>query len=339
MPTRRVPSPLEIDTVSGSSALSREGPVNAVTVWETLRPHWRLVATLAAAGLVVGAIPGMLRDRPYTSELSFASQARSVNAVSALAAQFGVQAGGDPVQSPAFYADLVTSRAILEPLLASHPAGMRPGMLTLEQQLVPREKEIGKRHKKAMDKLRSAIHASVNAATSVVTLKVTTESPRLSQDVGASLIAAINRFNVRRRQERAAADKQFAEQQLAEADADVRAAENRLANFLEENRSHIAPRLSLDEERLRRDITSRQQLYTSLMQDYQAAKINEARNDPAITLIDPPQLPDVGDSRGTVLGAGLGFLGGIAIGLALAYGRTFVALRRESVRGSTAAGV
>ncbi|MEO7102184.1 MAG: hypothetical protein ABI119_02495 [Gemmatimonadaceae bacterium] len=338
MPSPRVRQPVEMDSQPASSVLSEQQPVNTLTVWRAIRPHWRLIATIAVVGLVVGATPGMLRNRTYTSELSFASQSRATNAVSALASQFGLQGGGDPVQSPAFYADLVASRAILEPLLASRPAGMRPGMLTLEQQLAPDEKEFGKRRQKAMEKLSSAIRTSVNAATSVVTVKVTTESPRLSQDLGASLIAAINLFNVRRRQDRAAADKQFAEQQLAEAGADVRAAENRLASFLNENRSRVAPRLSLDEERLRRDIATRQQLYTSLMQDYQTAKINEARNDPAITLIDPPQLPYVGDSRGTVVGGALGLFGGVAIGLALVYGQAFLALRRENIRSSGEAG-
>lgn len=318
------------------SALSDQRPVTTVRVWSLLRAHWRLLSMLAIAGLIVGALPGLLKGRPFTSESSFASQARSATAVSALAAQFGVQAGGDPSQSPLFYAELLTSRAILEPLLVTHPAGLRPGVLTLEQQMASGEDDPGKRHVKSLDRLRSAIRANVNSATGVVTVRVTTESPRLSQAIGASLINAVNAFNLRRRQERAAADKEFAEQRLAEAGADVHAAEDRLAVFLEENRSRIAPRLGLDEERLRREISTRQELYTSLIQDYQRAKLDEARNDPAITVIDPPELPMVGDSRGTVTGALLGLLAGFGLAAVYVYARAFVTiLQRRSDAAAT----
>lgn len=289
-----------------------------------VRRNLPLIVGLGVMGALVGAIPSMFHARPFTSESSFAAQAHSTTAVSALAAQFGVQAGADPSQSPAFYSELLTSRAILEPMLKKHFSGMRPGFPTLEDELAGSARDAGKRHMNALARLQAAIRPSIDNATGVVTLKVSTDTAALSQQINAALIDAINQFNLRRRQERAAAEKQFAEERLAESGADVRAAEDRLAIFLEENRSRIAPRLNLDEGRLRRDVDTRQQLYTSLIQDYQRAKLDEARNDPAITVIDPPEYPLVGGSRGTVVGGAVGLFLGVAIALAYVYMRAYV---------------
>lgn len=307
-----------------TSRLSDQHPATFRSIWRIVRRNLRLVAGCAVIGALVGGIPFAFRARPYTSESSFAAQAHGATAVSALAAQFGVRAGADASESPAFYSDLLTSRAILEPMLTKHFTGMHPGFRTLQDELGRNASTPGKRHMNALSRLQAAIRPSINNATGVVTLKVTTDTAPLSQQINAALIDAVNQFNLRRRQERAAADKQFAEERLAESGADVRAAEDRLATFLEQNRTHVAPRLNLDEERLRRDVDTRQQLYTSLVQDYQRAKLDEARNDPAITVIDPPEYPLVGGSRGTVLGAALGFFLAAAAALVYVYIRAYM---------------
>jgi uncharacterized protein involved in exopolysaccharide biosynthesis len=69
---------------------------------------------------------------------------------------------------------------------------------------------------------------------------------------------------------------------------------------------------------LERDISLRQQVYTTLVQSFEQARIAEVRDTPVITVLQPPFLP-ARDPRGLVLMAAVGLaLGGMA-GLVLAF--------------------
>ena len=102
----------------------------------------------------------------------------------------------------------------------------------------------------------------------------------------------------------------------------MRVGENALEAFQAQNRNGMnAPRLSREEERLRRVISMRQQVFTSLMQAREQASMDAAHNTPVISLIDPPSLPYRPDSRLLAIKIVLGGLGALllacVIGLAL----------------------
>jgi uncharacterized protein involved in exopolysaccharide biosynthesis len=75
--------------------------------------------------------------------------------------------------------------------------------------------------------------------------------------------------------------------------------------------------LSIESDRLDREVQMRQQLYTSLSAAYDKARIEEVRDMPAISIVEPPDLPDSADSsyglRNTLLGAIAGMLMGIVL--------------------------
>ena len=61
----------------------------------------------------------------------------------------------------------------------------------------------------------------------------------------------------------------------------------------------------------------RQQLYTTLSEAYNQARIDEVRNTPALTIIEPPREPAEPDSRLLLLRALIGLVGGAAVGVIL----------------------
>ncbi len=143
------------------------------------------------------------------------------------------------------------------------------------------------------------------------------------------MLDEVNLFNLNRRQGEASAQRVFIEKRVADAQSELRQAEENLQSFLTLNREFRSPSLQLEFDRLNRVVTMRQQLYTSLAQAYETAKIEEVRDLPVITVIEPPELPIEptahGGTRRTLLGL---LIGGLA-GVLLAFARDRMATNRE----------
>jgi uncharacterized protein involved in exopolysaccharide biosynthesis len=141
------------------------------------------------------------------------------------------------------------------------------------------------------------------------------------------VLEQINDFNLRTRQSQAATERRFTERRLAEVRQDLRDAENEVKAFLGHNASYDrAPQLKLEYDRLSREVSLRQQVYTSLSEAYEQAKIDEVRDTPVLTVIEAPTLPVSPDPRGLLRRAVFASI--IAAFLTIA-----VASLRELVRG------
>jgi hypothetical protein len=64
-----------------------------------------------------------------------------------------------------------------------------------------------------------------------------------------------------------------------------------------------APQLVLQEDRLRREVSLRQQVVSGLAQGLEQARLEESRNLPVITIVEAPVRPALPDSRRLVLKA------------------------------------
>jgi uncharacterized protein involved in exopolysaccharide biosynthesis len=136
--------------------------------------------------------------------------------------------------------------------------------------------------------------------------------------VAERVLDLVHRFNLETRQSQALAERRFIEARLAETERELVASEGRLQAFLERNRRYDnSPDLRFEYERLQRQVGLRQQVYNSLSQSYEQAKIEEVRNTPVLTVVEPPVRPVEPDSRGLLPKALIGlFLGGfLAVGL------------------------
>jgi uncharacterized protein involved in exopolysaccharide biosynthesis len=126
------------------------------------------------------------------------------------------------------------------------------------------------------------------------------------------VLRGVNRFNVETRKSQAAAERQFVEGQAVAAERALRTAEDRLQVFLQGNRAiSNSPELAFEHDRLAREVTLRQQVYSSLLQNEEEARIREVRNTPVITVLEGPRLPVIPEPRGVVSKTGVGIvLGG-----------------------------
>jgi uncharacterized protein involved in exopolysaccharide biosynthesis len=303
--------------------LPEQREMSVYDVLNALLLHRGLVIGLPLLFFVLAAGYSLSQARTWTSGASFMPQGGSNGGSWAgMAAQMGVQIGGrDAGESPAFYAQLIRSRAILGATLdssfvATHADG-RQVTAPLREILVRRGESAH-----ALVLLDGAVSVSTERETGIIHVGVTTEDPQLSRAVNATLLALVNEFNLEKRQLQAAAERRFVESRLAEARVELFEAESTLQRFEETNRRIESPHLVLARGRLQHEVGLRQQLVSTLAESFERARIDEVRNLPLITVVDAPELPFRPDGRGTVFRSLFALLLGFFVAAAIALART-----------------
>lgn len=300
----------------------RSGAAPLVEFFTSVLRHRRLILGIALPVALLTAVVCLFRTREYASASSFVPQSKQQNfALSALAAQYGVSVGsGDTQGSPAFYVDLLTSRALLAQIADTTfaPAG-RGVRRTLADLYEVREERPGLRREEAMKELRKHMDVGLVQRSGIIRVTVSSPDPAVSQRINGLLLALANDFNLNTRRSQAKAERQFAEERLARVRDDLRAAEDRLARFYQENRVYeSSPALTLAQTRLTRELELQRQLNANLSQQLEQAKLDEVRDTPVITVLEQPDLPLRPTPRGTVRYTLFALIGGGVVGVLLA---------------------
>lgn len=283
-------------------------------------------------------------EKTYSASTSFIPQGAEgggMSGLAGLAGQFGFQLPSQSSsESPQFYAELVTSREILGVLAEEEfrfevPEG--DGVILMEGTL-PELLEIGdegtppeNRRASAIRSLREgSISVSTGRETGIVEVSIKTPWAGLSKVLTDRMLELLNEFNLQTRQSQAAAERRFVEERLAEVEGSLRVAEDRLEAFLRTNRSwENSPELGFQQGRLQRQVTMQQQVFTTLAEAHEQARISEVRNTPVITVVERPELPVKADPRGRVLKLALGVVLGGMLGVFLAFGQEYLQNARK----------
>jgi uncharacterized protein involved in exopolysaccharide biosynthesis len=283
-----------------------------------LRERW-MIARWTVVVAILAVLPIAFKRISYTSNASFipeGGQDISSSGLGTIAARFGIQMGGssNQSQSPQFYIQLLGSRAILAPIVNDTFTIAEEGRTaTLLDILEVKGETPAKRTEKGVQELSSHVGKSISDRTGVITISTTTRWPSLSHAVTDRLLTRLNDFNLNTRQRQARAERRFTEQRLADARANLAAAEERLQEFATRNRTfESSPDLSLRRDRLRREVDLQQSVVSSLATSYEEVRMREVRDIPVITVIEEPSLPTQPNPRGRIKRGLLGlFVGGL----------------------------
>lgn len=303
-----------------------------------LRSRWRIVRWM-----VIGAVIAFLSvaSKPilYVASASFVTQGSDLgrSGLASLAGQFGVSlSSGSQGLSPDFYSELVKSRVLLLPLTldtleVAELGGKRVQFADLFE--LPPGPAI-RRQEQGVGLLRSMVTVRVDKTTGVIGISVATPWRSVSLALSTAIVNGVNDFNERLRQGQAAAERKFVEGRLAVASADLSEAERRLEHFLRTNRDlGSSAQLIIERERIQRELTLRQEVFTSLMQSYEDARIREVRDTPVISIFEPPSAPTQPEGRGRLKRVMLGLLLGALVAVLLIFTSDAMTRQRNSGGG------
>jgi uncharacterized protein involved in exopolysaccharide biosynthesis len=145
---------------------------------------------------------------------------------------------------------------------------------------------------------------------------VTLRDPALAKDVNERFLALVNEYNLRTRQSQAGQERKFSEQRAEAVRQSLRDAEDRLQQFMQQNRDYRnSPLLTFQQERLSRAVSQQQTVYTAVLQSLEQAKMDEVRDTPVITVMEPPLEPARPDRRNLLAKTLLALLLGLLVGV------------------------
>lgn len=324
--------------VSPPSGVKRHGAdISAAEVARVLLEARYLVASIVGTAAILAVVWLLLVPPLYTARGSFIpTSGTQPSRLASIAGQFGFDVPTSMQgRTPEFYAELAGSRAILSELVGrEYAVEAKDGSETVQYlpdllDVAPDEPERVRDILTVDFLMEQAVRTRAGLETGIVTVEVTTPYPGLSCQVAEQIIALVNAFNLNSRQSQAAAERAFAERRVDEAHTDLRETEDRLIGFLQNNRDISAPELSAQFDRLQRDIAMKQQVYTSLVQAYEQARITEVRNTPVITPVDPPDVPVRPDPRGRVLKLLFVLVVSALLAVGIAFSRDYLRESRE----------
>jgi len=139
---------------------------------------------------------------------------------------------------------------------------------------------------------------SVNEGKSgLITVDILMEEPEIAADMANTMYPSIVDFTVETHSKQARLNREFIEGRQIEVKEQLTFAEDALKVFRERNRSIMeSPQLQLEMERHMREVEIKTQVYITLQQQYELARIEEVKETPSVIILDEGK-PAVGKDK------------------------------------------
>ena len=291
----------------------------------------KFIVAMTGVAMLAGVAVTRFSSPEYTAKVALlpAAPADGLGALGMapfanFASNLGLGPGGAGIAVA--FPDIIHSRQVRERVLAQQYATEKFGAVTLEAYLTDPSKEVPMRRAKALRELEKRVRVSVDKLSGVLQVAVTMPETKLSALVTEAIVAELVQVESALQQDAARGNREFIERRLVETTAALERAENQLRNFREHNlRIGNDPELLLQAERLAREAEIQKNVYITLTQQYELAKIEESRRGAGVQVIDPAQEPFSKSSpillKNLVLGAFFGGAGACLLVVAQSWWR------------------
>jgi len=211
------------------------------------------------------------------------------------------------------YPEILTSRMLMEKVLQKK-YNYSKGSQVIEQNLY---KYFGTGNLDLAYKyLQKRSNVSYDKKTGIVSISVTTKNADLSAQVANYFVECLDDFNRFQRQTGAGLNRDFIEERIGEAEQDLRQAEENLKQFRESNLNYYRstdPELLMTHDRLLREVEVKNQVYLTLVQQYEISTIQAKKEIPIVQILDRARPPSLKIGPARVKTTLLGLIAGIII--------------------------
>jgi len=306
--------------------------ISLVRVGTMLVRGRRWLMGLPLVGILAGAAITAIVGTRYEAESVFAPAVEAggrASQVAAIAARFGFGTGSlSSGRSLQFYATLARSRSVLSELALSEFEGASGKLTTLMQLEGAPEARGPDSLRQFFEYLLKQVTVSTDRDAGTVRVLTKATTPELAEAMNRRLLELIAAFNIRARQAEAGAEREFAVERLEEIRTALDSAEDALQQFQQENRQMGVPQ-RFEEARLQRRIQIAQQVFVSVAQAVEEARIEEARSTSVIAVVSGPESSAI-RRRGLVRRGLVGFVLGGVIGLVVVFVGEFISFERRA---------
>ncbi len=178
---------------------------------------------------------------------------------------------------------------------------------------------------KALKSISGKISASVDEETGLMTISVTAGGPQLAASLTESFLDHFTTRVRAIRTEKVRERLQFVEGRFEEAEQELETAEEQLARFLERNQNPTTATLQFRRDRLQRQVSFEEQLYSSLQSQLTQTRLDLQRRQPVMTVVEQPVPPMSRTSPQRTFIVLIAFLFGGMVGVGGAFVKAFLA--------------
>jgi len=135
-----------------------------------------------------------------------------------------------------------------------------------------------------------------DAQTGIITIKVSTFNPELSQNILQTMLDELELYNSQIRRSQAKESARYLERELKVKEEELAASEDVLEDFQKANQNWYNtsdPEIITSLARLRRNVEINSQAYLLLREQYELARLNVQKDIPVVSLLDTPTLPSL----------------------------------------------
>lgn len=184
---------------------------------------------------------------------------------------------------------------------------------------------------RALKSLEGKYSVSVDNESGLMTISVTTEDPRLSTEITNSLIHHFTNRVREIRTQKVTERLKFVRGRFQEAEEELETVEEELAQFLERNQNPTTAYLQFQRDRLQRQVTFKEQLYSEIQSQLTKTRLELQRRQPVLTVVENPVPPlqRSWPSRTMIVIVSVIFGAAVGIGLALIVAFVTVRTREE----------
>lgn len=192
------------------------------------------------------------------------------------------------------------------------------------------ESTISKGDKKRIGLLKDRINAEIKKGTNLLTIKVNMNDPGITKDLVGSVVKTLTGYIIDYRTRKVKNDREFIEELHAEAEIKYKRAQQTLAAYNDRNQNVVRSAARTEGESLKSNYDLAFNVYTSLSQLLEQAKINVQENTPVFTMIDPPS--DAVKTSGTSTILLIMVFLGLVTGIGILFGKPALVKFREQLR-------
>jgi len=235
-----------------------------------------------------------------TAKLLPTGDDNSLSNIQGLASQFGLSLpfqGGSDLSFSDIYPEIVKSRQlsgiVLEKKFNTRKYGQNQALKNILSRQYSLEKyDVDERFKRASEILQDNIKVSKARLTSIVTLEVGAIEPDFAVDLTNAIINESDKLQRQFKTHQVSDKRSFIQDRIKDVKKDLESAQEDLKEFREKNRQvQYSPALLLEEERLTTEMDVKKEIFSTLKQQFELAKIEEVEEGATVQILDKPVAP------------------------------------------------
>ena len=142
-----------------------------------------------------------------------------------------------------------------------------------------------------IENLRQRVTANLDDESGIISVSAKMGNPELAAKVAKYTIEELTQYLVEYRTEKVLRDLNYIEEQLAKAEERFNEAQLILADFRDSNQGNLTARARTEEERLQSEFNVAGNVYNTLTQQYEEAKLKVQEETPVFKVLQPVSIP------------------------------------------------